>query len=467
MTRLEKAKQLGIKFITAPNLSIEDGIEATRSAFSKIWVDEKNCSKLIKSLENYRQEWDTKKQIYKSQPLHDIHSHACFVGETLIKTNKGNKPIKDIIAGDYVETPFGIRKVLAKHESLDTLTYRIKIGKTVIESSKNHEFFSNRGLVYADSLRYNDVLEYNSKTSRFLWKKIYTYLSKEFGIEGFKKSFLSLKTETRQSLMDTFLDGTIFTTFQPKQNSIHAQVCIGMFGRFIMVIYQKVITCITSMVTQEITTSQICNVFSVQNISQNICLSQEVGHNQKDVNKFCLSLTEKQKLGMRAKKDLNGIENMHKIHYQDLPEKNIKRHVPVAQKNSLEKLHINSSVLMRARQKIESGIKKILLIGLVVSVKLYSFVINTLLKKHAVKSVQLCHNEKPKKLFDLTVDTDNCYYTNGYLVSNSDAMRYLAITLPKTRDGLSSDELDKRYQDAMLGPSSRLPAVFRDDFNAY
>ena len=93
MTRLEKAKQLGIKFITAPNLSIEDGIESTRSAFSKIWIDEKNCAKLIKSLENYRQEWDSKKQIYKAQPLHDIHSHAAdslrYLCITLPKTRDG------------------------------------------------------------------------------------------------------------------------------------------------------------------------------------------------------------------------------------------------------------------------------------------------------------------------------------------------------------------------------------------
>jgi len=80
LTRIEKAKQLGIDFVTAPSLSIEDGIEAVRSSFAKIWIDEVNCKPLIKALENYRQEYDAKKGVYKGHPLHDIHSHYsdCF-----------------------------------------------------------------------------------------------------------------------------------------------------------------------------------------------------------------------------------------------------------------------------------------------------------------------------------------------------------------------------------------------------
>lgn len=75
MTRLEKARQLGINFTVAPDLTIEDGIEACRSAFSKIWIDEGSCKQLIKSLENYRQEYDVKRKVYKTHPLHDWSSH--------------------------------------------------------------------------------------------------------------------------------------------------------------------------------------------------------------------------------------------------------------------------------------------------------------------------------------------------------------------------------------------------------
>lgn len=93
MTRLEKARQLGIRFKVAPQLSIEDGIEAVRSLFGRVWIDEKHCAPLIKALENYRQEWDDKKQVYKPHPLHDKYSHAAdamrYLAVALPKTQDG------------------------------------------------------------------------------------------------------------------------------------------------------------------------------------------------------------------------------------------------------------------------------------------------------------------------------------------------------------------------------------------
>lgn len=75
IARIDKARQLGIQFTIADQLSIEDGIEAVRTALPKMYIDEKNCAGLIKALENYRQEYDSKKKVYKSQPLHDQFSH--------------------------------------------------------------------------------------------------------------------------------------------------------------------------------------------------------------------------------------------------------------------------------------------------------------------------------------------------------------------------------------------------------
>lgn len=96
MTRLEKARNLGLKFTVAPDVSIVDGIEAVRSSFSKIWIDEVACKDLIKALENYRQEFDVKKKIYKSQPLHSWASHAAdamrYLCISLPKTRDGLTP---------------------------------------------------------------------------------------------------------------------------------------------------------------------------------------------------------------------------------------------------------------------------------------------------------------------------------------------------------------------------------------
>lgn len=75
ITRLEKARNLGLKFSVGESHEIPDGIEACRSLFGKLWIDEKKCEPLLKALENYRQEYDAKKKVYKPRPLHDWSSH--------------------------------------------------------------------------------------------------------------------------------------------------------------------------------------------------------------------------------------------------------------------------------------------------------------------------------------------------------------------------------------------------------
>jgi hypothetical protein len=108
LTRIEKARQLGIRFTVAPDLSIEDGIEAVRSALGKVWID-KSCTSLIKALENYRQEYDPKKKVYKNHPLHDIYSHMAdafrYLCVSLPKTRDGLTP--EELDKRYYETVYG------------------------------------------------------------------------------------------------------------------------------------------------------------------------------------------------------------------------------------------------------------------------------------------------------------------------------------------------------------------------
>lgn len=96
ITRLEKARQLGIKFTLANDHSIPDGIEMVRSTLPKCWIDSQKCAPLIKALENYRQEYDAKHKVYKSQPLHNWASHAAdamrYLCVSLPKTRDGITP---------------------------------------------------------------------------------------------------------------------------------------------------------------------------------------------------------------------------------------------------------------------------------------------------------------------------------------------------------------------------------------
>ncbi len=74
----EVGAKLGIAFIALPTLKLrlEDGIEALRGIFERLWFDEKNSSKLVECLENYRKEYDADYKIYKSRPIHDCYSHG-------------------------------------------------------------------------------------------------------------------------------------------------------------------------------------------------------------------------------------------------------------------------------------------------------------------------------------------------------------------------------------------------------
>ena len=78
MSAKEVGADLGIKFITLPTLKIrlEDGIEALRGIFPRIWIDTTNCKQLIKCLENYRKEFDSRLEVYKERPRHDKYSHG-------------------------------------------------------------------------------------------------------------------------------------------------------------------------------------------------------------------------------------------------------------------------------------------------------------------------------------------------------------------------------------------------------
>ncbi len=85
MTRLDKAKELGIKFeirmdrnvrhSAVPNVSIMDGIESVRSTLPRIWIDQNKCKDLITAIRDYRKEYDSKNKVYKTHPLHDKNSH--------------------------------------------------------------------------------------------------------------------------------------------------------------------------------------------------------------------------------------------------------------------------------------------------------------------------------------------------------------------------------------------------------
>jgi len=86
-SRKEIALNYGISFLVTPNLPIDDGINATRIRFSRLWIDETKCEAFIDAIGQYQKEWNDKMGDYKLRPLHDWTSHAADMLRYMSVTN--------------------------------------------------------------------------------------------------------------------------------------------------------------------------------------------------------------------------------------------------------------------------------------------------------------------------------------------------------------------------------------------
>lgn len=75
-SRYEVLLSLGVNPITiAPQLQVDDGIQAVRSMLPSCWFDAENCDHLIEALRAYHREYDDQRLTWKGRPEHDWSSH--------------------------------------------------------------------------------------------------------------------------------------------------------------------------------------------------------------------------------------------------------------------------------------------------------------------------------------------------------------------------------------------------------
>jgi phage terminase large subunit len=101
-SRKETAKSLGINFEIAkkPNTK-EDAIEAVRNIFSQCVFDSERCARGIDALENFKKEYDQKRKIYMSSPVHDWASHGAAAFETLALSHSFKSQNRRIILPSF------------------------------------------------------------------------------------------------------------------------------------------------------------------------------------------------------------------------------------------------------------------------------------------------------------------------------------------------------------------------------
>jgi phage terminase large subunit len=75
-SRIETARNLGIRFEVIPQHTLEDGIEAARLLLPRCWFDSARCKDGIAALRAYHKAFDDKRQTWRDRPEHDWSSHA-------------------------------------------------------------------------------------------------------------------------------------------------------------------------------------------------------------------------------------------------------------------------------------------------------------------------------------------------------------------------------------------------------
>jgi len=360
-TRIESAKELGIHYEVVPSVPVDDGINKGKLFFSRLWVSTK-CEVWLDAVTQYHREWDDKRGEFKKNPYHDWTSHPCLIAGTKILTNKGEKEIEAIRKGDFVKTPMGLKKVLWAGQTGETdKLIEIDLGKTKIVSTHNHKFFTTRGFVYADELRYNDSiinLNYTICKSSLLYSKAKSI--------GFREAITEQKIGEKELVIYT-----------------------EQFGKMLMDKFQKVAIFITETVIQPIIGLRIWNVLMGKSIIP-YTLSIVNGLEVRQIGNNYEVSTDWLKSGIKVQLVGNGTENTLKTLGKTKKDLLLKKIAYFAGKNlkHILPIKVNTATRIIKLRRLENGIKKI---------------------------------------YDLEVEKDHCYYANGHLVSNSDVHRYAAL----------------------------------------
>lgn len=396
ISRWKTLYDLGIKFVKPdetkiPHL-IEDGIEAVRRTFPKLWIDEKKCAPLIKSLENYRQEFDPKRKVYNPKPLHDNHSHYCFTGDTDILTRNGMRQIKDVKQGDEVFTNKGwytCTEASITQRNANLVEVKFTDG-TIVKCTPEHLFLTTNGWKSARDLTQNSRIQ----SSLMNALAILMDLCIEYG-------------KVRAILLNS--DGD----------------CTVMYGKLLLDQYLRIVTYTTKTLTPITTISGILNVFQKKSIDEFL-------------NQITLDLEDwlelKRPNGTDQPKGENGIKiTQIKLRIGKVRKDSI-GHAPFVNQ-SLWALFVEMGVPRNSVTKIAKPL-------IIASVK-----------KLDVK----------QDVWDIGVpDVGHFSLSNGAIVHNCDAMRYLCGSLPRLQTSTSAEELKARYQRAMYGDQVNLPSVFQE-----
>lgn len=334
----------------------------------------------------------------------NAHDDACFVAGTMVATLFGDRPIETIKKGDYVITPFGIRKVLDAGKTGEKEVIK-NIG---LEGTKFHKVFTKNGsftalytftgIAECDILSLGGVLQ---------WK--------------YRKLLCSMVLNTHSQGRK----GIILASQIPMQDEGVLKDSMLRCGNFITTKqFQKAVTFIIKMATLTTTTLAIWSVYNLGNIFLNTQKNTRRTVGTKNIFKpkeLLLHL-----LGTGVKKAKSSTKNLAKCVGKIT--QSITRNARSVARNSIPILTEPSFVQINAVRSGEVTTGESNTPQPVLCVAKSSKEQNTNLRRKNQRPVQNCVQTdligctERKAVYNLTVDQDHVYYAHGLLVSNCDAL---------------------------------------------
>lgn len=342
------------------------------------------------------------------------HDDQCFVAGTKIATIWGDKSIEHIRAGDMVITPFGLRRVL----NAGCTGMRRVIEARGLRGTPNHPVFTyQNGFVRMDSLTQaldSDIL---SLGGLIKWR--------------YRKLLSSMVCNTA---LWVGRESIILASQQPIAGGNVLRDFMLQFGSFIVnKQFRRGMWFITKMAILLTTTIATWSVYRGANIARNI------------LSKICLGswriwnvFARKLKVGIRAKKDGNGIENIGAIALVQWNPGRILANIAARNINQVDHGQGFAPITATSNGVIAISLRQLLESALFAGTHLNQSKHNDIQKDaRLVAEVAKLNLQRStdvarrriEKVYNITVDKDHVYYAHGLLVSNCDAMSQALIRL--------------------------------------
>jgi PBSX family phage terminase large subunit len=400
-----------------PGGSIENGVNLMNQ---RRWCVTDSSFNVKFELEN----WTWSKTRYGEQTRKPIDKHNhCLVGGTKIKTSRGNVKIKDVVAGDYVLTRKGYRRVLRAWQSgKNRKVFKLTISNgSRIVGTGNHLVLTLRGFVPIEDVRIGDKVLCIKKKSKPMARR-------GIGIR-------SHKDEQTGNISAEEINS--FTT---------------TFGKRLLVNAGKALSSITRMVIAKITPLKTLKRFLRRNTWERDTSPQ--GRVSKHPEGTFSLLARKLLSGIIALKESLGTKSMQSASGLEAS-RSSEGLANVAGKSSTLCHSSKNSAQTTVSPQCDDDSDLITLLNIANSAEESSKATNIRKSDFVVGVVQekVSLKRKAPAVYDLTVDEEHEFFANGVLVHNCmDAVRYWLTSF------VGSDNV------ARMGNAEQDSAAFRQSY---